>query len=228
LDETRAFQTELEDVHRSVEKLKELSNRRGAEEQVRNIASIQARLQKLNKDREFINAQEADLDFEITDFPALPKIMKNVKPYEELWKLALDVYSTIDPYLTDAWTRMPIEELDPDEIEDKFKVMRRTCNRSKTAMEQLKVKAPKNMASQIAGVLDNFSQWIPIIRALNIQGLKKKHLDRINQKINEGKDIEMNLELSMDIQALGSMDIKKFTADIEEISDIAGKEYQNE
>ena len=135
MDETRAFQTELEDVHRSVEKLKELSNRRNCDEQVRNIASIQARLQKLNKDREFINDQEGDLDFEITDFPALPKIMKNVKPYEELWKLALDVYSTIDPYLNDAWTRMPIEDLDPDEIEDKFKTMKRTCNRSKTAME---------------------------------------------------------------------------------------------
>lgn len=51
---------------------------------------------------------------------------------------------------------------------------------------------------------------------------------KINQKINEGKDIEMNLELNMDITQLLSMGILKCTEDIEEIADNAGKEFKNE
>ena len=88
MDETRAFQTELEDVNRSVDKFKDIANRRNAEEQVRNIASIRARLEKLTIQRKGINEQEADLDFEITDFPQLPKIKKNIEPYKDLWNLA--------------------------------------------------------------------------------------------------------------------------------------------
>lgn len=49
LDDTRTFQNELDEVNRMVEKLKEASTKRQADEQVRNIASIQSRLLKLSE-----------------------------------------------------------------------------------------------------------------------------------------------------------------------------------
>jgi hypothetical protein len=49
LDDTRTFQNELDEVNRMVEKLKEANARRQADEQVRNIASIQSRLLKLSE-----------------------------------------------------------------------------------------------------------------------------------------------------------------------------------
>lgn len=134
----------------------------------------------------------------------------------------------MEPYLPDAWTRLPIDELNPEEVEDRFKQMQRACNRSKREFEQLKLKNPRNMAEGMIKVLDNFKAWLPIIRALNTEGLKDKHLKLINQKINEGKDIEMNLELNMDISQLTNMGILKCTEDIEEIADNAGKEFKNE
>lgn len=62
---------------------------------------------------------------------------------------------------------MPIEELNPDEIEDKFKSMQRACNKSKNNFETLKLKNPKVMADSMVKVLENFKPWLPIIRALN-------------------------------------------------------------
>jgi hypothetical protein len=60
--------------------------------------------------------------------------------------LALEVNQNVDPYLPDAWTRMPIDELDPKEVEEKFKLMQRGVNKSKVAFDQLKLKNPKGIA----------------------------------------------------------------------------------
>jgi hypothetical protein len=94
---------------------------------------------------------------------------------------------------------MPLEELDPEDIEQRFRKMKSACNVSKNTFDMMKLKNPKNMADNMLKVLETFEPWIRVIRALNVEGLKPKHMARINQKINEGKDIEMNLELNMDI-----------------------------
>jgi hypothetical protein len=41
---------------------------------------------------------------------------------------------------------MPIDELDPKEVEEKFKLMQRGVNKSKVAFDQLKLKNPKGIA----------------------------------------------------------------------------------
>jgi len=59
LDETRAFQAELEEVKRNVDKLKDVAVKKNREEQMnRDIASIQATLAKLTDRRQHINEQE--------------------------------------------------------------------------------------------------------------------------------------------------------------------------
>jgi hypothetical protein len=69
-----------------------------------------------------------DLDFEITDFPQLAEVKKRIIPYEALWKLALDVYQTVEGFFAESWVKTPIEDLDPDDIESKFRKMKGQAN----------------------------------------------------------------------------------------------------
>ena len=224
LDETKAFQSELEEVKRNVDKLKDVAVKKNREEQMnRDIASIQATLAKLTDRRQHINDQEQDLDFELTDFPALPELKKRIMPFEALWKLALDVYNTVEPYLPDSWVKLPVEELNPEDIETKFRKMKGQANTAKNTFDQLKLQKPKNLADGMLKTLENFEPWIRIVRALNTEGVKKTHLDQINAKCNEVLDGELQIELNMDITTLQTFRITQCTNEIEEIADVASK-----
>jgi dynein heavy chain, axonemal len=53
-------------------------------------------------------------------------------------------------------------------------------------------------------------------------------MKNINAKLNEGKDIDMVLELNMEISALTQFGVTNCIEEIEEISDVASKEWNNE
>ena len=149
-------------------------------------------------------------------------------PYEALWKLALDVYNTVEPYLPESWVKLPVEDLNPEDIEAKFRKMKGQANTAKNTFDQLRLQKPKNLADGMLKTLENFEPWIRIIRALNTEGIKKKHLDQINAKCNEVLDGELQIELNMDITTLQTFRITQCTDEIEELADIASKEWSNE
>ena len=95
-------------------------------------------------------------------------------------KLALDVYQTVEPYQDNSWVKMPIEDLDPDDIEQRFRKMKGQANTARNTFEMMRLPKPKGLAESMLKTLENFEQWIRIIRALNTEGLKKKHIDKIN------------------------------------------------
>jgi len=116
----------------------------------------------------------------LTDFPALPELKKRILPFEALWKLALDVYNTVEPYLPESWVKLPVEDLDPEEIESRFRKMKGQANVAKNTFEMIKLQKPKNLADGMLKTLENFEPWIRVIRALNTEGLKPKHIANIN------------------------------------------------
>lgn len=53
----------------------------------KSIANINQRLTSLTEDMTKINEQEADLEFNITEFPLIDECKVQIKPYEDLWAL---------------------------------------------------------------------------------------------------------------------------------------------
>jgi len=81
-----------------------------------------------------------DLDFEVTEFPTLLPTKKSILPFENLWKLGLDVYNTVDPYTPESWVVLPLEQLDPEEIEMRFRKMKGQANTAFNTFTALKLK----------------------------------------------------------------------------------------
>jgi hypothetical protein len=120
-------------------------------------------------------------------------------PYDQLWKMALDVFYTVDESRPDTWMTRPINQLDPEEIESRFRKMKSGANKSKNEFEMMKLDGkPNNKPALFAGTLlrklKNFEPWIRTVRALRTDGLKTKHVKNINDVINtENNDDSLNL-----------------------------------
>jgi hypothetical protein len=120
-------------------------------------------------------------------------------PYDQLWKMALDVFYTVDESRPDTWMTQPINQLDPEEIESKFRKMKSGANKSKNEFEMMKLDGKPNnkpalFAATLLRKLKNFEPWIRTVRALRTEGLKTKHVKEINDVINtENNDDSLNL-----------------------------------
>jgi hypothetical protein len=120
-------------------------------------------------------------------------------PYDQLWKMALDVFYTVDESRPDTWMTQPINQLDPEEIESKFRKMKSGANKSKNEFEMMKLDGKPNnkpalFAATLLRKLKNFEPWIRTVRALRTKGLKTKHVKEINDVINtENNDDSLNL-----------------------------------
>ena len=118
--------------------------------------------------------------------------------------------------------------MDPDDIESKFRKMKGQANTARNQFDMMRLQKPKTLAESMLNSLVNFEPWIRIIRALNTEGLKKKHLDKINATCNEVLDGDLQLDLHMDINYLTAYKITQCTNEIEELADVAAKEWANE
>jgi hypothetical protein len=96
LNETRNFQSELEETNRKVEEFKQLQAiRKQAPDKVNELIALAERIKKLEDQKVEINGKERDLDQDETEFPLLPKVKLNIAPIRDLWDLAKDVYSAL-------------------------------------------------------------------------------------------------------------------------------------
>jgi dynein heavy chain len=90
-------------------------------------------------------------------------------------------------------------------------------------LEQAKLPKPAAVANKMKVELMDFKQWIPIIDALCNQGLKTRHINEIT------KIVGINVsEKDTKLDTLRQMQIDKHKDLLEEISDKATKEWNNE
>jgi len=85
--------------------------------------------------------------------------------------MGLEVYNTVDPYTPESWVVLSLGELDPEEIEMKFRKMKGQANTAFNTFTQMKLKSCVYMAEQTKKTLEKFEPWLRIIRALRIEGL---------------------------------------------------------
>lgn len=75
----------------------------------REINELQVRLEEIRK-------IQLDLDYTQEESPALDKCRKDIKPFDEFWK----TYAEIEEK-QEYWLTTNVNELDPEEVESKFK-----------------------------------------------------------------------------------------------------------
>jgi dynein heavy chain len=133
---------------------------------------------------------------------------------------------------------MEVKDLNPDDIETRFRKMKGKANSLRNQFEQMKIDGksdnkPAKFAKSIFHACTEFEPWIRVIRALRTEGLEQKHVDMMNAAIdkeNGSVDDSLNtIKLKMDttISNFGSVKITEVSQAIEEVADTASKEYSN-
>ena len=85
---------------------------------------------------------------------------------------------------------MHIKDLDPEEIEGRFRKMKGQANNLKNQFEMMKIDGksdnkPARFAKSIQSACLDFEPWIRVIRALKMDGLQQKHIDSMNAAIDK-------------------------------------------
>ena len=106
---------------------------------------------------------------------------------------------------------------------DDHKDMFRQSTRLQQKFDQAKLQKPQAVAQKMKNELADFKQYLPIIDSLCNPGLKTRHNNEVSKLI--GLNVT---EKDMKLDTLKSMEITKHKDILEEISDKASKEWNNE
>lgn len=136
-----------------------------------------------------INEQEADLEFNITEFPLIDECKLLIKPYEDLWSLVREFNTKYS-----NWAHGELLKLDPEEVEKDHKQMLSSASKLANRFGLNKLNKPEKIANDVKNDLMKFKDYLPVIRSLCNPGLKQRHWDEMNKIIR--KDVGKNEKLS--------------------------------
>jgi dynein heavy chain len=184
------------------------------------VAAVEDLVQKLQEDKQEadqINEEEQLLDFDPSPFLNLQKMLTVVEPYDKLWHTVLDFHVQYD-----VWYYGPFADLDAnavsDYVENTWKVLYKLA---KTFHDN---PAARRIAEMVRAKVEKFRQFLPVLQTVCNKGLQKRHWDAISELV--GTEIVVTPELTLnDMIEAG---LPKFTAQLEEISASATKEYELE
>lgn len=162
----------------------------------------------------------------MTEFQQLEEVLQNLKPYDDLWKLAENFSDNIA-----AWMQQPsVFSLDPEVIEREVKIMFTTSMKLNFLFNPHLATggaAPKNHVGPgkvIKGLVDEikiFQTRVPLVRAICNPGLKTRHW----QEITAAVGFEMGGGKEVSLTKIIDLDVGDHLVRLEEISEAASKEF---
>ncbi|KAJ8964394.1 hypothetical protein NQ317_006775 [Molorchus minor] len=187
------------------------------EEMVACVQTVEIIVEKLSEDKaeaEQINEEEQLLDMDISPFISLYKMLNVVDPYEKLWHTILDFHVNYD-----LWYYGPFADLNADEVIEYVENAWRTLYKLGKVLHENA--GAKRIAEMVRSKVEKFKQFLPVLQTVCNKGLQKRHWDRISEIVGVPLTITENSTLSDMIEA----GLPKFSAQLEEISGAATKEY---
>jgi len=178
MSESKDFSAELNELKQQIDAFKDKVNQKQHVEFNQQIEQLKKQLSQMTEKQQQINKKQADLEFNIEEFPILEQCKKNIKPFEEFWK----TYSETMKYSAE-WNQTPVNELVADEIQSTFKKLLAVMNRMETQFQQMRLKKHETFAKSSKDNLMKFQKKIPVIRALTTKGLKESHISKMSKKL---------------------------------------------
>ena len=109
-----------------------------------------------------INKKQADLEYNIEEFPLLETCKKQIKPFDELWKTFAEIAKN-----EETWYQTPVNELDAGEIQSQWKKLNSTMSRLENQFSAQRQTAKlAGLAKGKKDFLMKFQKKIPVIRCL--------------------------------------------------------------
>ena len=153
-------------------------------------------------------------------YPQIKELRDKIKPYRELWEL----YFEYNEKYENAWQKGLLGALDPVLVGEDWKRMEKKARELTRDFE--KVQKPLAIANKMLTNLGEFKKFLPIITALCNKGLKDRHKEQIVELIKGNDDCKDIANQRLD--NFKQLNIEHYKNELEEISDTATKESNNE
>lgn len=143
-------------------------------------------------------------------------MIKSFKPYYDLW-------TTVEIWKNSykSWLEDPFDDLDAKAVEDTVDTANKTMAGVLRAFRDKDVPNLLNIANDIKGKVEEFREWAPIVVALRTDGMKDRHWEALSEKVG----FEVKPHEGFTFKDCMNMDLVKFSDDIQDIGEKAGKEF---
>ncbi|CAH8492971.1 unnamed protein product, partial [Dicrocoelium dendriticum] len=190
------------------------------EEMVRSVQILDefaVELEALTTESEQINKEEGLVQWEITQFPQLVELRRQMEPFDKLWRTALE-FDTCNK----NWLQAPYHTINPYEVEQQVSDMYKTMHKLTKTLAELP--GPAKVAQKMKTKLLKFQQFLPVIHVVCNPGIQSRHWDQMSDIV--GFDIKPQ----PDTQLINFLEygLKSHLDQLEEVGAAAAKEHQLE
>lgn len=187
------------------------------DEMNKNVEDVEDLLEKLQEDKteaEQINEEEQLLDLEVSPFTTIYKMLNIIEPYDKLWHTVCEFSENYD-----LWYYGPFCELDAETITDYVENVWRSLYKLGKVLSDNP--GAKRIAEMVRSKVEKFKQFLPVLQTVCNKGLQQRHWEKIGEIVGVPLVITEQSTLNDMIEA----GLPKFSAQLEEISAAATKEY---
>jgi dynein heavy chain len=154
-----------------------------------------------------------------TNYDNITATVKEFEPFFNLW-------TTTDLWRKshNSWLNDGFELIDPAALEELVENAEKTMNKVVRQLKDREVPSIKKIAETIKEEIEVFKPYVPMAVALRTEGMKDRHWEQISAACG----FEVKPYEGFTFQTVLDMNMFKFTDEICEIGERAGKEYNIE
>eukprot|EP01028_Stygiella_incarcerata_P004265 TRINITY_DN1920_c0_g2_i1.p1 TRINITY_DN1920_c0_g2~~TRINITY_DN1920_c0_g2_i1.p1 ORF type:complete len:4143 (+),score=1128.32 TRINITY_DN1920_c0_g2_i1:148-12576(+) len=217
-EEIDNFGDELDKYGKEVDEITKISDVSAIEDVFDRIEAMTEKITKAIERSKLYNSRELLFEWPETPYPQITDMVKRFEPFKEMWRTAHEVLREYPEWMDGQFIL-----LDAEELESNVSLWWRQMFKTQKIMSEKCPEASK-VAGEIKEKLEGFREYIPLIAALRAPGLRDRHWEEISEVAGETiyPSEEMTLTNLLSLKLLDKMD------QIQDISDVASKEYRLE
>jgi dynein heavy chain len=213
-DLQRTFQKDIAAMTVDIEAFANYIDSEQAEEYAEQVKNLTERLKTANETAALINSREGLFGFQVTPFEQISKIETDFAPYASLWTMVAQWEKDYP-----AWMFGKFGELDPEFVTTQTTIWWKECMKLETGFDGKQ--APHSVNGALKHKVEEFRTHLPLMTALRNPGLQIRHWEQLSAVTGQ----ELKPSDKMTLSNLVGMDLSQFEKEIENISDVASKEY---
>eukprot|EP01041_Mallomonas_annulata_P000971 gene971-1882_t len=218
--EQEDFMQEVQGLQIEVSKLRDMNKLSATLHNAEVVRRLKKSLSMADDKAKQFNSREILFNTPLTEYTDLSDLSKNFEPFFDLWDSAEKWLSN-----KENWTFGSFVSLDAENVENTVTALQRNLNKSSKAFERINLTKCNEIATALKHEVEVFRPKVPLITCLRNPGMRDRHWNDLSDKI--GVKIPAD-KSKLTLQSLCDMNLVHHMADVEKVSEKAGKEFSIE
>ena len=215
-----AFADTLSACEKEIESMQERGEENLKDKLAEQTTDLVKRLADAQEEADEINAQETLFGWPKSKFVQVAQMQTKLDPFNKLWTITSGFSKNFS-----VWMNGPFSRLDPEKIDTEMGDMYRTVYKLvrlfSGAVGGVEYPAPLSVAHKTKDKLERFKQHLPLISAICNKGLRERHWEKMSDIVG----FELRLDDYTTLSRLLEQSVDEHIARLEEISDVASREW---